>query len=268
MKSFLKTFLIFLFIFLCLTYPNGKIFSKEISSERNQSLKVGIAYLNLRKSFLDFPIVWKTNMPIASVDYEMSTKRFSYRISIDYGRSTYIKINDSKRWGKNSFSILAFNYDFIWHKQRHCENPKFFWGFGVSLENLEIAQKLEIIPGKYNEYKDQYLGIGPALSLFWRLKKAQFGVRFGSSTSIPYASVGTMHSDVAFTDKAYISWVKIRTDLYYQYKVLKSYNLLIEFKREALAYGRSHTMTYSSENLYPYGSFLFKSLQMSLRYYF
>lgn len=268
MKSLSKKNLIFLFLFFCLNYSTGTIFSKDSFSKNNQSLKVGISYLNLRKSFLDFPIVWKSTMPILSLDYKITTGRFSYGISLDYGRSTYIKINDSKRWGKNSFSILAFNYDFIWHKQRHCKNPKFFWGLGASLENLEIAQKTEISPEKYNKYKDQYVGIGPILSLFWRISWAQFGFRFGSSTSIPYASFGIVHSDVAFTDKSYISWVKIRTDLYYQHKFLKTYDLLIEFSREALAYGKTRGMTYSTENLYPYGSFLFKSFQISLGYHF
>lgn len=268
LKSLIKKFLIFLFLFFCLNYPNGVIFSKESCLESNQSLKVGISYLSLRKSFLDFPIVWKTNMPIASVSYQITIGKFFHQISLDYGRSTYIKINDSKRWGKNGFSILAFNYDFIWYKLRHTENPRFFWGLGACLENLEIAQKLEISPGKYNKYKDQYVGIGPKLNLFWKFKQAQWGLDIDALFTLPYASFGIVNSDVAFTAKSYLWWFEIKTNLYYKHRISRCCDLFVEFHRNVSVYGRSYEIPSKLDDFYSGGTFIFKFVEMGLSYNF
>jgi hypothetical protein len=268
LKSFSKKFLLFLFLFFCLNYPNGVIFSKENFSESNQSLKVGISDLNLRKSFFDFPIVWKSTMPVFSVSYQIIHGKFRQQISFNYGRSTFIDVNDSKKPGKNYFSILAFNYDLIWYKLRHRENPKFFWGLGASLENLEIVQKIEICPGKYNEYTDQYMGIGPRLDLLWKFTKVQCGFSLGSILSIPYASFSIMNSDVAFTNKSYLWWFKIKTNLHCQLRISKSFDFLVELSRDAFTYGRTHRKALKPERFYSGGSVIFKSLEMGLSYNF
>lgn len=268
LKSYLKKLPIVLLLFLCFGCPNKVIFAKDSFSANNQSLEVGISYLDLRKSFLDFPVVWKSTMPIFSVSYQVITGRFYHRLSLDYGKSTYIDVNDSRRWGKNNFSFLGFSYDFLWYKQRHKENPRFFWGLGASLENIEIDQKLEISPAKYNRYEDHYFGIGPTVSLFWRLGRARFGLGLGSIFSIPYASYGIMRSDAAFTDRYYLWWVRMTTNVYYEHKIMRTCDLLIQFGRDALAYGRTHRKTWIPKRFYAYGSFLLKSLQISLRYNF
>lgn len=266
--SFLKKFLLFLFLFFCMNYPDEAIFSKESFSESNQSLKVGISYLSLRKSFLDFPIVWKSTMPAFSLSYQMRYGKFYHQVSLDYGRSTFIDVNDSKKRGKNYFSILAFYYDFIWYKLRHVENPMFFWGLGACLENLEIVQKIEICPGKYNKCTDQYIGIGPKLKLFWTFHKAECGFSLGSILSIPYASFGTQNSNIAFTGKSYLWWLQITTNLYYKRRIWRGCDILIGLNRDGLVYGRTHRIPKKREHFYSGGSIIFRSLEMGLNHNF
>lgn len=176
-------------------------------------------------------------MPVVSLSYEFASRRFSHRLCLDYGRSSYIKVNDSRRWGKNNFSILGFQYDLLWRKKRRKENPVFFWGLGVSLENRRISQKTEMSPGSYNTYEDHYFGIGPTLSLLCKLGRAEFGLDLGSSVSIPHASYSVFRSDVAFTDKCDLYWVKIGATLRYHRRIRRDYAVSIEFSRDSVAYG-------------------------------
>jgi len=207
-------------------------------------------------------------MPVVSVSYQIITGKFSHRFSLDYGRSSYIRVNDSMRWGKNNFSTLGVCYDFMWHKTRLRENPRFFWGLGARLENVEIGQQIEISPDKYNKYEDHYFGIGPTVSLFWKLGRARFGLGLGSIFSIPYASYGIMRSDVAFSGKSYLWGFGIKTNLYYKHRISRSCNLLIRLNRDVLVYGRTHRISLKPENFYSGGSVIFKSLEMALDYNF
>jgi hypothetical protein len=268
LKGFLIKTLIFLFLFLCLTYPNGIVFSKAGFSESEQSLQVGLSYLRFQKSFLDFPIVWKSTMPLFSASYQIDFGKFSLQISLDYGRSTFIDVNDLRKSGKNYFSILAFNYDLMWHKLRHTKNPIFFWGLGASLENLEIVQKIEICPGKYNKNKDQYWGLGPKLNLLWRFNKAQFVFSLGSVLPVPYASFGLTDSDIAFTSKSYLWWFEIKTNLYYKYRISRNCDLLVGFNRDAFVYGRTQRFSPKPDNFFAGGSYIFRSIEMALNYNF
>jgi hypothetical protein len=268
LKNSLKRFLILLFLFFCLNYPARVIFSKESFPENNQSLKLGISYLDLRKSFFDLPIVWKSSMPVLRASYQMTYGNFHQQISFDYGRSSSIDVNDSRKLGKNYFSILALNYDFVWYKSRHIENPRFFWGLGVSLENLEIVQKIEICPGSYSKNIDQYMGVGPAVSLLWTFQRSQYLLRLGSILSIPYASFGTKESNVAFTGKSYLWWFQIRTHFFYKHKVSKCCDLSIGFIRDVFVYGRCDRTPKKSEDFRSGGSIVFKAIEIGLNYNF
>lgn len=171
MKSLLKTFLIFLFLFFCLFYPKGKIFANKISSERNQSLKVGVSYLNLRKSFVYLPVTWKSRMMAGFVSYEMTNGKFWHSIEVGYGRGAIIDVNGKRKGKDESFTLLGFVYDFVWYRLRPAGGQKFFWGFGVSIENLEVKQKINVASGKYNEHKDEYFGLGPRFNSLYKLSQ-------------------------------------------------------------------------------------------------
>ncbi len=268
LKVHLKKTWIFLVLFFFLSCPTKASFPHHGFTANSQRLEVGISYLDLRKSFLDFPIEWRTTMPIVSLSYEFASRRFSHRLCLDYGRSSYIKVNDSRRWGKNNFSILGFQYDLLWRKKRRKENPVFFWGLGVSLENRRISQKTEMSPGSYNTYEDHYFGIGPTLSLLWRLGRAEFGLGLASSVFIPHASFGILRSDAAFSDRSYLHWVRIEADLHYRQRISEHYAISIELERDALAYGRTHEETIKPKNYYPYGSLLSRSVRIALSYNF
>lgn len=266
LKVHLKKTWIFLVLFFFLSCPTKASFPHHGFTANSQRLEVGISYLDLRKRFLDFPIEWRTTMPVVSLSYEFASRRFSHRLCLDYGRSSYIKVNDSRRWGKNNFSILGFQYDLLWRKKRRKENPVFFWGLGVSLENRRISQKTEMSPGSYNTYEDHYFGIGPTLSLLCKLGRAEFGLDLGSSVSIPHASYSVFRSDVAFTDKCDLYWVKIGATLRYHRRIRRDYAVSIEFSRDSVAYGTTREEALVPEKYYRGGSLLFRSLRVALEY--
>ncbi len=268
MKGYPASYPILVLVLFCLIYPVKSAPSAELISNNDQSIEFGISYLNLQKSFLDFPIVWKTTMPLVSFNYELNIGKFLLGFGFSYGKSTYISINDEKRWGRNNFSIWGFKYDFLWSNSGHGKKRGFLWGLGATLENVEIDQKIEISPGKFNKYEDRYLGIGPKLDLSWSRSRSNIGLSLASTVTLPCASTGTLLSDDAFSDKTYLSWVKITTCLYFQYRISGNYQICFQLDREALAYGRSHKMTYDRERVYPYGSFLMRSLLVSLKYHF
>ena len=268
LKGYRIPFSIFLLLLLYFFYPIREVFSTEGFSDDEQSIEFGISYLSLEKSFINFPLAWKTTMPLASLNYELNIGKFLFGFGFDYGKSTYIKVNDTKRWGKNYFSVLGFKYDFLWSNSSHGKKQKFVWGLGATLENIEIDQKIEISPGKYNRYSDQYCGIGPKFSLTWNISQSQLGFSFAPTLTLPCASTGTLLSDDSFSDKAYLTWVKITASLFYQYIISHAYELSFQLDREALAYGRSYKMTYDREKVYPYGSFLMRSLRVGLKHRF
>jgi hypothetical protein len=268
LKGYRISFSIFLFLFLCFFYPIREVFSTEGFSDYEQSIEFGISYLSLEKSFINFPLAWKTTMPLASLNYELNIGKFLLGFRFGYGKSTYIKVNDAKRWGRNNFSILGFKYDFLWCNSNHGKKQRFLLGLGASLENIEIDQKIEISPKKYNRYEDRYLGIGPKMELSWSLSRSDFGLSLASTVTLPCASTGTLLSDDAFSDKAYLTWVKITASLFYQYIISHDYELSFQLDREALAYGRSYKMTYDRGKVYPYGSFLMRSLRVGLKHRF
>lgn len=236
--------------------------------EDGQNLSLGISYLDLQKSFLDFPITWKSTMPVMSASYQFSTGRFEYGISFLYGKSTYININDSKRWGSNGFSITGFNYNFIWYNSHPRENKRFYWGLGASLENIRINQKVEIDPKIFNNYEDHYLGCGPILELYWKSSRGKLGFDVSSALPIPGASFGILRSDLGFTEKSYLWWFDLKTVFYYNYSIWANCDLLLKLNRTVLVYGRSWRSMPTTESCYSGGSILLRHFEVSMNYNF
>lgn len=268
LKGYLEKIFIFILLVPSLGCPNAAISSTTGTAGRNQSLEIGASYLNLQKSFLDFPIRWKGSMPMIAARYGIITGEFRHRIGFHCGRSTYIEVNGSKRWGNNNFSIFGFSYDFIWYSLSDKEGQKFFWGLGASLRNMQIDQKTEISPGKYNKYEDHYFGIGPVVSLFWRLGRSELGSDLGSVLSVPRTSFGILRSDMGFTDKSLLWWFDVETHLYYEFAVSTRYHLVIRLNRSVLVYGRTVRNSPKMDNFYSGGSVIFKSVEMSLNHNF
>ena len=268
MKGFVKKSLILLLLFLGCNYPAEEIFANKVFTESNQNLSLGISYLNLRKSFLDFPIVWKSSMPVVSASYQMINKRFSFQISLLYGRSTYIDVNDCRKWGKNYFYIFVLDYDLLWHKLRYSKNPKFFWSLGATLENIEVVQKIEISSGKYDRCEDQCMGIGPKLNLLWKFNKVQLGFDLCSIFSIPFANSGIKDSDIAITNKSNLWWFEMKTNLFYKFRVSKRSGFLMGFNRNIFVYGRTQKASPKPDNFYSGGSYLFRYLEIVWNYDF
>ena len=268
MKGCMKIPSVFLLLSLCLLCYGEAKSSMPASEGSGQSLELGASYLHLRKSFLDFPIVWTSTMPVVSARYEATTGRFHHRVGLDYARSTYININGSRRWGHDSFSILGFGYDLIWCKLPVEERHRLGWGLGVSLENREITQRTEMAPGQYSKQTDHYFGVGPDAEFLWKLDQGKLRFRLSSLVSVPRASFGILQSDAGFTERSYLWWFNLRTDASYRNRILAGCDLLIRLSREVLVYGRTWRTTPDIDMFYSGGSMVFRSLEVSLNYSF
>jgi hypothetical protein len=264
-KGCVKTSSIFLVLSLCLAHSAN---AGDVSLGSDQSLGIGVSYLHLRKSFLDFPMVWTSTMPVITVDYVLTTGKFHHRIVFDYARSTYININDSRRWGRNSFRLLSFQYDLVWYGAAPSEGKKFCWGLGASLENMEIDQATEVSPGKHSRHADQLLGIGPTLDLLMRMGSGQLGLDLTTLISIPGASYGILRSDAGFTDKCCLWWFDLKTGLHYAGALSNRLDLLVKFERSIRVYGRTKDIMLREDNFSSGGSILCRFLHIGLRYNF
>jgi hypothetical protein len=264
LKRCLKTLSASLLLPFWLMHPGEATSSVCNPPAGDESLEMGVSYLYLRKSFMDFPIVWKSTMPMVSASFRISSANYTHRISLHYARSTSIEVNGSRRWGDNSFSILGLNYHLTWYGLPHTEAQRFRWGLGVCLENMQIRQIVEISPGKYNRHEDHYFGVGPALELSWRLGQGQLGFGISSALSIPRASFGVVRSDAGFTQKSYLLWGDLKTNVYYRSTISARCDLVVKLNRVALVYGRTWRSTPKKDCFYSGGSFVFRSLEISL----
>lgn len=226
--------------------------------------------MHLRKSFLDFPIVWKSSMPVFSVSYQIIHGKFSHQTSLDYGRSTFIDVNDLRKLGKNYFSVLAFYYDFTWHKIRKVNEQKFFWGIGVGFENIEVKQKVSIAPGKYNQHIDEYMGTGPRITTFWKIsqRKIRTGLDFSLTFTLPYASHRITRTDAAYSDRSYLWWIKLKANLLIQYRLSQTYSIDFMYKRDTWTYRTNHYKGLAFKISGLGGAFLLNSFCMNLNYQF
>jgi len=270
LKSLIKKFLIFLFLFFCLNYPNGVIFSKESYLESNQSLKVGISYLSLRKSFVYLPVAWKSKMMTEFLGYEMASGKFWHSIEIIYGKGAVIDVNGKRKGGDNSFTLLDFAYDFVWYRLRPAGEQKFFWGFGVSIGNLEVKQKTNVVSGKYNEHKDEYFGFGPRFNTFYKFSQGKVltGFDLCLTTTLPGLSSSIIKTESVYSDKSYLLWVKLKTEIYCYYRLSKIYTFKFLFKRENWVYGRKQPPHYELHDFFSGGAYLLNSFGLNLSYNF
>jgi hypothetical protein len=270
LKSLIKKFLIFLFLFFCLNYPNGVIFSKESFSESNPSLKVGISYLSLRKSFVYLPVAWKSRMMTEFLGYEMTNGKFWHSIEISYGKGAVIDVNGKRKEGDSGFTLLDFTYDFVWHKLRPAGEQKFFWGFGVSIHNSEVKQKIRVASGKYNEHKDEYFGFGPRFNSFYKFLQGKFltGFDLSLTTTLPGLSSSIIKTESVYSDKSYLLWVKLKTEIYCDYKLSRIYTFKFLFKRETWIYGRKQQPQYELHDFFSGGAYLLNSFGLNLSYNF
>jgi hypothetical protein len=265
LKGCVRKSSLLLVLAVCLVHP-GNAACFPVGS--GQSLEIGVSYLHLRKSFLDFPMVWTSTMPVVWAAYQVTAGKFRHRIGFDYGRSTYININGSRRWGRNSFRLLSFQYDLVWYGAPPDEGRRFCWGLGASLENTEIDQGTEVSPGKYARYADQFVGIGPTSDLLMRLGSGQLELALATLISIPGASYGILRSDAGFTDKCCLWWFDLRAGLYYAGPISNRLHLLVKLDRSVLVYGRTKDIALREDNFSSGGSTLCRSLHIGLRYDF
>jgi hypothetical protein len=238
------------------------------SAGSGQSLEIGVSYLHLRKSFLDFPMVWTSTLAVVSARYEVTAGKFLHRISFDYGRSTYININGSRRWGHNSFSVFGFTYDFIWRKLPVGGIQRLGWGLGFSLENQQISQRSEMNPGQYNQQKDHYFGVGPVGELIWKLGPGRLRFQLSPLMSIPRVSFGILRSDAGFTERSYLWWFGLKTGARYASTILANCELSVGLNRKAFVYGRTWRTTPQMDMFYSGGSIILSSVEVSLNYHF
>jgi hypothetical protein len=238
------------------------------SAGSGQSLEIGVSYLHLRKSFLDFPMVWTSTLAVVSARYEVTAGKFLHRISFDYGRSTYININGSRRSGHNSFSVFGFTYDFIWRKLPVGGIQRLGWGLGFSLENQQISQRSEMNPGQYNQQKDHYFGVGPVGELIWKLGPGRLRFQLSPLMSIPRVSFGILRSDAGFTERSYLWWFGLKTGARYASTILANCELSVGLNREAFVYGRTWRTTPQMDMFYSGGSIILSSVEVSLNYHF
>jgi hypothetical protein len=213
-------------------------------------------------------MVWTSTMPVMSASYEVTLGKVRHRIGFDYGRSGYIDVNGSRRWGRNSFRVFSFQYDLLWYNAPPDAGRRFCWGLGASLENAEIDQRTEVSPGEYSRYADQLVGIGPALDLVIRTGSGQLRLALAVLGSIPGASYGVFRSDAGFTDKCCLWWFNLRTGLYYAGPISDRLDLLVRLDRSVRVYGRTNDIALREDNFSSGGSTLFRSLHIGLRYDF
>ncbi len=180
-------------------------------------------------------------MPVISVGYRFTRYRMSMRIAVDYGRADHININDLRKKGKNRFCLLAIRYDFTWHGPAMPGSQRFSWWLGACFENFELRQRVSISPGRYNEHKDEYLGIGPRIGGLWRPpnRSLAVGINLGVLFSLPYASQSMTRTDGCYSDKAYLWWFKPRVEIFLQYRVSSTHSVEFAFRRDAWIYGRN-----------------------------
>jgi hypothetical protein len=246
------------------------IFSKESFSETNQSLKVGISYLSLRKSFVYLPVTWKSRMMTEFLGYEMVNGKFWHSIEISYGKGAVIDVNGKRKGGHNSFTLLDFVYDFVWYRLRAAGEQKFFWGFGLSIQNMEIKQKIRVASDEYNEYKDEYLGFGPRFNTFYKFSRGKVltGFDLCLTTTLPGLSSSIIKTEGIYSDKSYLLWVKLKTEIYCYYRLSKIYTFKFLFKRENWVYGRKQQPHYELHDFFSGGAYLLNSFGLNLSYNF
>ncbi len=226
--------------------------------------------MNLRKSFVYLPVAWKSKMMTGFFGYEMTNGKFWHSIEISYGKGAVIDANGKRKGGDNSFTLLDFAYDFAWYKLHPAGEQRFFWGLGVSIHNSEVKQKISVSPGKYNEHKDEYFGLGPRFNTFYKFSQGKIltGFDLCLTTTLPGASRSIIKTEGVYSDKSDLLWVKLKTVIHCDYRLSKIYTFKFLFKRETWIYGRKQQPQYELHNFFSGGAYLLNSLGLNLNYNF
>lgn len=266
MKGYLKRYLIPLLLFVRLTHADTAT-ARDSLSENNQSVRAGISYSSFRKSFFHVPVEWKNRLMTAHLSYEFTYAKFCHSVEISYGRGGNFKINGKTREGNNTLCLWDISYDLTWQKLRAEGPQRFFWGLGVSIQNSEVRQRIDVAPGKFNEHKDEYFGLGPLFTAFYKFSDGKLltKVHLCVTTAVPGASRSTIKTEGVYSDDSYLLWFRIKSLLRVVYRLSGIYKLECEFKRQTYVYARSQRPEYKFHHLFSGGTYLLNSFGLGLQ---
>jgi len=209
-------------------------------------------------------------MMTAFLSYELTYGKFYFSIQMSYGQGPISDVGEERRPRNNSFSLLNCSYDFVWYRLRAAGEQKFFWGFGLSIQNLEVKQKVNIAPGRYNEHKDEYFGLGPRFSALYRFSEGKIltGFDLCLTATLPGASQSIIKTEGVYSDKSYLLWVKLNWSVYCDYRLSRLYTVKLSFERETWVYGRKQQPQYELHHFFSGGAFVVNTLGLRLGYNF